>query len=90
MVAPVVDQVQQGAQGAADAVKHTFDNNVAPVLNQVGDVLKPVNDAVLKPVGNAANEVAKRAGDAANEAAKRAGDAANAVQGFFGGLFGRK
>ena len=68
VVAPVVDQVQQGAQGAADAV----------------------NDAVLKPVGNAANEVAKRAGDAANEAAKRAGDAANAVQGFFGGLFGRK
>lgn len=49
-----------------------------------------MNDAVLKPVGNAANEVAKRAGDAANEAAKRAGDAANAVQGFFGGLFGRK
>lgn len=101
VVAPVVDQVQQGAQGAADAVKHTFDNNVAPVLNQVGDALKPVNDAVLKPVGNAANEVAKRAGDAANEvakhagdaaneAAKRAGDAANAVQGFFGGLFGRK
>ena len=82
-------------------MKHTFDYNVAPVLNQVGDALKPVNDAVLKPVGNAANEVAKRAGDAANEvakhagdavneAAKRAGDAAHAVQGFFGGLFGRK
>lgn len=50
VVAPVVDQVQQGAQGAADAVKHTFDDNVAPVLNQVGDALKPVNDAVLKPV----------------------------------------
>ena len=35
VVAPVVDQVQQGAQGAADAVKHTFDDNVAPVLNQL-------------------------------------------------------
>ena len=45
---------------------------------------------VAKRAGDAANEVAKHAGDAANEAAKRAGDAANAVQGFFGGLFGRK
>lgn len=39
------------------------------LFSTVGDALKPVNDAVLKPVGNAANEVAKRAGDAANEAA---------------------
>ena len=100
-VRPMVDQLEERVNVLQNAAVLLIEDNVAPVLNQVGDALKPVNDAVLKPVGNAANEVAKRAGDAANEvakhagdavneAAKRAGDAAHAVQGFFGGLFGRK
>ncbi|PJM77302.1 TerB family tellurite resistance protein [Bifidobacterium felsineum] len=87
-VAPVVGQVQQGMQEAADTVKHVVANTpgVAQAGDAVNSAMKTVGDA-LNPVGN---EVRKQADRAAREAQKQAENAANAVKGFVGGLFGGK
>ncbi|MBT1175281.1 TerB family tellurite resistance protein [Bifidobacterium sp. LC6] len=87
-VSPVVGQVQQGVQEAADTVKHAVANvpGVAQASDAVNSAVKTVGDA-LNPVGD---EVRKQADQAAKEAQKQVGNAANAVKGFVGGLFGGK
>ncbi|KAB7788374.1 tellurite resistance TerB family protein [Bifidobacterium cebidarum] len=87
-VTPVIGQVQQGMQDAADTVKQAVANvpGVAQAGNAVNSAVKSVGDA-LNPVGD---EVRKQASNAAREAQKQAEDAANAVKGFVGGLFGGK
>ncbi|WP_233428268.1 TerB family tellurite resistance protein [Bifidobacterium myosotis] len=87
-VTPVLGQVQQGVQGAADSVKQAVVKvpGVAKAGDAVNSAVKTMGDA-LNPVGD---EVRKQAGNAAQEAKKQADNAANAVKGFVGGLFGGK
>lgn len=86
--APVVNQVQQGALQAAEAVKQAAVK--VPGVAQVGDAVNSAAKAVGDALNPAGDEIRKQADNAAHEAKKQVDNAANAVKGFMGGLFGGK